>query len=179
MSSQGLSNYGYDISMAEGEDIMFSADSALLTNQRVIVAELRGRTQLGNKTSWVDAPIAESMPPVLKNGGKTSRKNQGFKLTVIGGILISLQLVPFTLFGTNIFQAMGDIIESIYFLVSMLSLTLGIYFTLGSYINPKPHTTVLFTFPGRDRDLVAVFPGWDNSDAEELGKVFRRIRRTV
>ncbi|MCL0055906.1 hypothetical protein M1N56_08555, partial [Dehalococcoidia bacterium] len=69
MSSQGLSNYGYDISMAEGEDIMFSADSALLTNQRVIVAELRGRTQFGNKTSWVDAPIAESMPPVLKNGG--------------------------------------------------------------------------------------------------------------
>ena len=110
MSSQGFSNYGYDISMAEGEDIMFSADSALLTNQRVIVAELRSRTQFGNKTSWVDAPIAESMPPVLKNGGKTSRKNQGVKLTVIGGILISLQVVPFTLFGTNIFQAMGDII---------------------------------------------------------------------
>ena len=102
MSSQGFSNYGYDISMAEGEDIMFSADSVLLTNQRVIVAELRSRRQLGSKTSWLDAPIAESMSPVLKNGGKTGRKNQGFKLTIIGGILISLQLVPFTLFGTNI-----------------------------------------------------------------------------
>ena len=179
MSPQGFSNYDSDISMAEGEDILFSADGVLLTNQRVIVAELRSRRQLGNKTSWIDAPITESMPPVSKNGGKSSRKNMGFKLTVIGGGLILLQLLPFTLFGTNIFQVMGDIIESIYFLVSMLSLTVGIYFTLGSYINPKPHTTVLFTFPGRGRDLVAMFPGWDNADAEELGKVFRRIRRTV
>jgi|TARA_B100000586_G_scaffold263857_1_gene233613 hypothetical protein len=179
MVFQDLSGYGNDISMTEGEDIMFSADNVLLTNQRVIVAEYRNRRQSGNKTSWIDGPIAESMPPVLKNGGKTGRKDLGFKLTLFGGILISLNLVPFTLFGTNIFQAMGDIIESIYFLVSMLSLTVGIYFTLGSYVNPKPHTTALFTFPGGGRDLVAVFPGWDNSDAEEMGKVFRRIRRTV
>ena len=114
MSPQGFSNYDSDISMAEGEDILFSADGVLLTNQRVIVAELRSRRQLGNKTSWIDAPITESMPPVSKNGGKTSRKNMGFKLTLIGGILVLLQLLPFTLFGTNIFQAMGDIIESIY-----------------------------------------------------------------
>ena len=79
----------------------------------------------------------------------------------------------------NIIQNLGTLVESVYFLSSMLGVTIGLYLYVGSFINLDPHTSLLFSIPTEDRDLVAIFDGWDSSDAEKLGREFRKIRRSI
>ena len=73
---------------------------------------------------------------------------------------------------------MGRFFEVIYFLVSMFCLTVGVYFAAGSYLTRGPHTTALFVLPG-GKDLIALFPGWDSEEAEKMGRIYSRIRRTL
>ena len=180
MEEQNCQNL-YNIQFDSNEEIQFASENAVLTNIRIFVPDRRSRKAhlTSGVIEWLEAPISESMAPRLKNGGKSSKRTLGVRCSLAGIALLLFQIVPYSLLDWNIIRALGTTFESIYFLVSMLALTAGLYFLLGSYINPMPHTSVLFTIPGGQRDLVAVFPGWDNEDASELGRIFRRTKRTV
>jgi hypothetical protein len=171
-----------DIDLMKDEQIVFSSGGVLLTNRRVFVENRRAKRKkrLSEENPlWLESEISVTMPPTMKNGGKTSRKASGLKLLTFGLLLVVLQVVPYLLFEINIIQALGVIVESVYFLCSMLGVTIGSYFYVGSFVNLKPHTSVLFSIPNEGRSLVAIFSGWDSPEAEKLGREFRRIRRTL
>ena len=179
---EGLPDVPVEIELRENELIVFEAKNVFLTNERVFVENRRIKRKNKRNDSeafWLEAEISATLPPTSKNGGKTSRKSPGIKLLVFGIILVVLQVVPYMLFEINIIQNLGTLVESVYFLSSMLGVTIGLYFYVGSYINLDPHTSVLFSIPTEDRNLVAVFDGWDSSEAEKLGREFRRVRRSI
>ena len=160
--------------LLSGEETIDEWDSVLLTNQRVFVSSKPGRIS----SKWHEARLDECMEPKLKNAGKTNRKWLGYRFLVIGSALIALQLIPYLFFGTNVLNFLYKWIESLYFLVSMLGVTAGIYLTLGSYLNRPPHTSVLISVPG-SRDILAIFDGWDSDEAREFVTKYRRAKRAI
>ena len=110
--------------------------------------------------------------------GRRINRRMGYRFLIIGLAMIALQLVPYLFLGTNILNSLGDIIESLYFLVSMLAATAGIYLTLGSYLNRPPHTSVLISVPGA-KDILAIFQGWDSKDARDFVTKYRRAKRGI
>ena len=182
IEDRNVSVFSDGIELREDEHVVFETKTALLTNERLFVENRRLKRK--NKKSeseslWLESEISATLAPTSKNGGKTSRKSVGIKLLVFGIILVVLQVVPYTLFEINIIQNLGTLVESVYFLSSMLGVTIGLYLYVGSFINLDPHTSLLFSIPTEDRDLVAIFDGWDSSDAEKLGREFRKIRRSI
>ena len=175
--SQGLVSQGLEL--RSDEDLLYSSDFTVLTNHRILVPNIGNRRFSVGLSDWQEAPIDESLPPQLKNGGKQSKKQFGTRLTVIGLALVLLQILPFYLIDQNLVGLLGRFFEVIYFLVSMFCLTVGVYFALGSYLTRPPHTTALFVMPGGEKDLIAFFPGWDSEEAEKMARVYRRIRRTL
>ena len=162
------------IDLLDAEKTIHEGDTFVLTNQRLIVSNKPGRTS----NVWEEAPLEECLDPKLKNGGKSARKWLGYRLLVVGSAMIGLQMIPYLFFGVNTLGKLPDFIESLYFLASMLTATSGIYLTLGSYLNRPPHTSILFGVPG-SKDLLAIFPGWDSEDADELVSKYRRAKRNV
>jgi len=160
--------------LLSGEETIDEWDTVLLTNQRVFVSSKPGRIS----SKWHEARLDECMEPKLKNAGKTNRKWLGYRFLVIGSALIALQLIPYLFFGTNVLNFLYKWIESLYFLVSMLGVTAGIYLTLGSYLNRPPHTSVLISVPG-SRDILAIFDGWDSDEAREFVTKYRRAKRAI
>ena len=177
-----VSGFSGGIELREEEYVVFETKTALLTNERLFVENRRLKRKSKKNESeslWLESEISATLAPTSKNGGKTSRKSVGIKLLVFGIILVVLQVIPYTLFEINIIQNLGTLVESVYFLSSMLGVTIGLYLYVGSFINLDPHTSLLFSIPTEDRDLVAIFDGWDSSDAEKLGREFRKIRRSI
>ena len=157
-----------------GEEMIDEWDTVMLTNQRVFVSSKPGRIS----DRWHDMPLDECLEPKLKNAGKTGRKWLGYRFLVVGSALIALQLVPYLFFGTNVLNFLYKWIESLYFLVSMLGVTAGIYLTLGSYLNRPPHTSVLISVPG-SKDILAIFEGWDSEEARAFATKYRRAKRAI
>ena len=182
IKGKGLPDLYDEIELREGEQVVLEGTNAFLTNERVFV-ENRRLKRKGKKdhleSFWLESEISATLPPTSKNGGKTSRKSVGTKLLLFGVVLVVLQVVPYMLFEINIIQNLGTLIESVYFLSSMLGVTIGLYFYVGSFINLDPHTSLLFSIPTEDRDLIVIFDGWDSPEAEKLGREFRRIRRSI
>jgi len=160
--------------LLSGEELIDEWETVLLTNQRLFVSSKPGRVS----DEWNEARLDECLEPKLKNAGKTGRKWLGHRFLIFGLAMISLQLVPYLFFGTNILSFLGGLIESLYFLISMLAATAGIYLTLGSYLNRPPHTSVLITVPG-SRDVLAIFQGWDSEDARDFVRQYRRAKRAI
>ena len=162
------------IDLLSGEELIEEWDTVVLTSQRLFVSTKPGRIS----DQWDEARLDECLEPQLKNAGKTGRKWLGYRFLIIGLAMIGLQLIPYLFFGTNILNVLGDLIESLYFLLSMLAATAGIYLTLGSYLNRPPHTSVLITVPG-SKDILAIFQGWDSEDAREFVTKYRRAKRGI
>ena len=160
------------------EELLYSSDFAVLTNRRILVPDIGNKRASQLLSDWQEAPIDESMPPQLKNGGKQGKREFGTRLTLIGAGLVLIQILPFYVIDQNLVGILGRFFEVIYFLVSMFCLTVGVYFAAGSYLTRGPHTTALFVLPG-GKDLIALFPGWDSEEAEKMARVYRRIRRTL
>ena len=169
-----LENLGNDIQLLPTEEIVGEWDTILLTNMRLAVSKKPGRPDSG----WEQALLEECLDPELKNAGKLSRKWLGHRLLTIGLGLIGFQMLPFLLFGFNVMKGLPGLIESVYFLISMLTATAGVYLTLGSYLNRPPHTSVLVEVPGA-KDLLAIFPGWDSKDARDMVSQYRRLKRSL
>ena len=182
IEDRNVSGFAGGIELREDEYVVFETKTALLTNERLFVENRRLKRKSKKNESesfWLESDISATLPPTSKNGGKTSRKSVGIKLLAFGIVLVVLQVIPYTLFEINIIQNLGTLVESVYFLSSMLGVTIGLYLYVGSFINLDPHTSLLFSIPTEDRDLVAIFDGWDSSDAEKLGREFRKIRRSI
>ena len=166
------------LKLREDEELLYSSDFAVLTNRRILVPDIGNKRTSRLLSDWQEAPIDESMPPQLKNGGKLGKREFGTRLTLIGAGLVLIQILPFYVIDQNLVGILGRFFEVIYFLVSMFCLTVGVYFAAGSYLTRGPHTTALFVLPG-GKDLIALFPGWDSEEAEKMARVYRRIRRTL
>ena len=162
------------INLLDAEERIHEGDTFLLTNHRLMVSSKPGRAS----NVWEEAQLEECLDPKLKNAGKSSRKWLGYRLLVVGFAMIGLQMIPYLFFGTNVLGKLPGLIESLYFLASMLTATSGSYLTLGSYLNRPPHTSILFGVPG-SKDLLAIFPGWDSEEASELVSKYRRAKRNV
>ncbi|PZC43375.1 MAG: hypothetical protein DK303_000476 [Chloroflexi bacterium] len=162
------------INLFDGEGIIHEGDTFILTNQRLMVSSKPGR----NSNVWGEAQLEECLDPKLKNAGKSPRKWLGYRLLAIGFAMVGLQMIPYLFFGANILGKFPSLIESFYFLASMLTTTAGTYLTLGSYLNRPPHTSILFGVPG-SKDLLAVLPGWDSEEADELVSKYRRAKRNM
>jgi len=159
------------------ERVLFTSEKVILTNERLFVVD-RNKKKINDYllSDWTVVDVAEVVAPKLKNGGKASRKELGSRIFTIGICLISAQVIPYTLMDFNWLAAIGGFFEALYFMLSMMGTVVGVYLLLGSFLNPRPHTSVLFENPG-SKALIAIFDGWDNKEAEELRRSFVRIRR--
>ena len=162
------------INLLDAEETIHEGDTFILTNHRLMVSSKPGRIS----NVWEEVQLEECLDPKLKNAGKVCRKWLGYRLLVVGFATIGLQMIPYLFFGVNILGKLPGLIESFYFLASMLTATAGSYLTLGSYLNRPPHTSILFGVPG-SKDLLAIFPGWDSEEASELVSKYRRAKRNV
>ena len=152
------------------EEISYESPYGIITSDRVLALNPKSK-------EWESANLEDSISPQIKNGGKLDRRPLGSKLLVVGLILVVLQLVPYLLFNFNPLRPLGNIVESIYFMASMICVSVGTYFLIGSWLNARPHNTVLFTVTINQKNIIAVFPGWDSEEAERFATQFRRTKR--
>ena len=154
------------------EEISYESPYGIITSDRVLALNPKSK-------EWESANLEDSISPQIKNGGKLDRRPLGSKLLVVGLILVVLQLVPYLMFNFNPLRPLGNIVESIYFMASMICVSVGTYFLIGSWLNARPHTTVLFTVTSNQKNIIAVFPGWDSEEAERFATQFRRTKRGI
>ena len=170
-------NTPQEIALLPEEQVLFTSDQAVLTNDRLFVND-RKKNNANNDflPGWTVVNVSDVVAPTLKNGGKTSRKELGRRIFTVGVGLILAQVIPYTLLDVNWLASIGGLFESMYFMVSMMGTVVGAYLLLGTYLNPRPHTSVLFENPG-EKGIIVIFDGWDSKEAEELRRAFVRIRR--
>jgi len=175
-------NIATDLVLKPKENIIFSCSEVAVTNFRILVRPPRSITDL-DINNWNFINTEECKLPSAKNGGKESKKEAGHKLTGIGFAMLFFQIVPFFLFDINIinlFGAFSGFIESFYFLTTMIAITAGAYFLIITYLYTNPHTSLLFSsFLKGNKPLLAIFPGWDNSEAEKVISAIRRVQRKI
>ena len=161
--------------IAPEENVFYENESVILTNERLIAKSLKKKSI----ERWTETKIGDLFSPKKENGGKQGKLYLGGRMASAGIIMILVQMVPYYLLDMNLVRSLGGFVENLFFAVSMLLLTIGGYFALGSYLNPKPHTSVWFVCPGDGDDVILIFDGWDNEEAEELTRQFRRARRML
>ena len=154
------------------EEISYESPYAIITSNRVLALNPKSK-------NWESAELEDAIAPQIKNGGKRDRRPLGSKLLAIGLVLVVLQLVPYLLFNFNPLRPLGNIVESIYFMTSMICVSVGTYFLIGSWLNARPHTTVLLTVTTDQKNIIAVFPDWDSAEAERFATQFRRAKRGI
>ena len=154
------------------EEISYESPYAIITSNRVFALNPKSK-------DWESAELEDAISPQIKNGGKLDRRPLGSKLLAIGLVLVVLQLVPYLLFNFNPLCPLGNIVESIYFMTSMICVSVGTYFLIGSWLNARPHTTVLLTVTTDQKNIIAVFPDWDSAEAERFATQFRRAKRGI
>jgi hypothetical protein len=170
-------NTPQEIALSPEEQVLFTSDRAVLTNDRLFVNDRKNKNSNNDfLPGWTAVNVSDVVVPTLKNGGKASRKELGARIFTVGVGLILVQVIPYTLLDVNWLASLGGLFESMYFMVSMMGTVVGAYFLLGTYLNPRPHTSVLFENPG-EKSIIVIFDGWDSKEAEELRRAFVRIRR--
>ena len=157
------------------EKILFENEITVLTNERLIAKSFKK----GSAGGWTETNIKDLFSPKRENGGKKGKFYLGSRMASAGLVMILMQMGPYYLLDINIVRFFGRFVENLFFAVSMLFLTIGGYFALGSYLNPRPHTSVWFVCPSDGDDVILIFDGWDNEEAEELSKQFRRAKRML
>ena len=165
-------NIPVDPHIGDLEEVSYQSPQAIVTSTRILALNPKSK-------GWESANLEDCVSPQIKNGGKLDRRTLGSKLLGAGLIMVILQLVPYLLFEFNPLKPLGTIVESLYFMTSMIGVSVGTYFLIGSWLNARPHTTVLFTVTTNAKNIIAVFPGWDSEEAERFATQFRRSRRGI
>lgn len=154
------------VELAEGEKVLFEADSAVLTNRRLVSYWKRAEKDAKGPQEALLKDIA-SFKKI--NGGQESHMKLGVSAFVVGAVLTIIEvLVP----------SFGQMADSILFLAGSLGVVGGLYFILRSVVRVKPNTTVFFQVPG-SKDVPVSFPGRDNPKADELTRHFQRAKRGI
>ena len=179
MNSQNIATA---LVLKDGEKIIFTCDEVIVTNLRILIKP-RGKDLVDNDiNNWNYLNTDECILPKSQNGGKVSKKDLALKMTGTGLAMIGLQLVPFILFNINVidlFGVLANYLEAFYFLTTMLAISGGIYFLIITYMYSDPHTSLLFSNLSSKRNRVAIFPGWNNNQAEKVISAIRRVQRRI
>ena len=150
------------IRLHSGEKVLFDKGPAILTGRRLV-------TEARDADGPIETPLGDLASFRQVNGGQESRVREGSQAIGAGVVLLVISwLAP----------GSSDLIEAILFVIGALTLLLGIYFVSSSALGVKPNTVVLFQTI-LSVDVVVSFPGRDNSDAEELTRVFVRAKRAL
>jgi len=180
-----IKNIETNLKLENEEKIIFSSTEVVVTDLRVLV---KPRIKKNFDTSidvngWNYINTNDCALPKPKNSGKETRKETAHKFTGIGFVLLFIQVLPYLLFNLNIIDLFGPLsgfLEAIYFLVTMMLLTAGLYFLIISYIYSRPHTALLFvSIKERKKKLVAIFPGWDSVEAQQVVSAINRVHRRI
>ena len=152
-------------SLESDERVVFEMPEVVVTNRRLLANF--GRLGSGDHDA---AFLSDMASPQKKNGGQRSRMHEGIRFFGLGGGLLVIEIFLESSVGIDMRIATGMFgIGSIGFLV-------GVYFILTSLTNAKPNTTLMFPILD-DKDIIVAFPGWDNTDADEVMLQFARAKR--
>lgn len=151
-----------EIRLHSGEEVLFDKGPAVLTNLRLVANAL-------GADGPVETPLGDLASFRQVNGGQESRVREGSQAIGAGVVLLVIGTLA---------RGASELVEALLFVVGALALLIGTYFVLSSALRVKPHTVVLFQTI-LSEDVVVSFPGWDNSDAEELTRVFVRAKRAL
>lgn len=179
MNSQNIAT---DLILKDEEKIVFTCEEVVVTDLRILVKPRKKDLLDNDVNTWNYLNTDECVLPKSKNGGKVSRKEIGHKLTGISLAMIGFQVIPFFLFNINVidlFGVLANFVEAFYFLIAMFTLTAGVYFLIITYMYSDPHTSLLFSNLSSKRHLVAIFPGWNNDQAEKVISAIRRVQRKI
>ena len=155
-----------NVSLESGEEVLYEADRAVLTNKRLLAYLDKNSKNLPTD----DVPLTDIAGFKKLSGGQESRMKQGVISLIIGMVLT---LVQFVLIGKVSYT-----VDGIIFMVSTLFILGGVYFSLNSLIRIRPNTTVLFSVVG-SRDIPVRFPGKDSPSANEMTRLFARAKRGI
>ena len=113
-----------NVKLNQNEQFYFESEQVLVTNLRVFTIQ---KKSFEGEDVWDEIPISDTTQPEPKNAGKISRKPLGINLSLIGLVLMGLQIIPYMLFQVNLLGILGGFFEGLYFLISMSSFTVGVY----------------------------------------------------
>ena len=179
MNSQDIAT---DLLLKDEEKIIFTCEEVIVTDLRILVKPRKRALLDNNVNNWDYLNTDECILPKSRNGGKVSKKELAHKLTGIGLAMIGVQVVPFFLFNINVINLFGvfaNFLEAFYFLTTMFAISGGIYFLIITYMYSDPHTSLLFSNLSSKRNMVAIFPGWNNDQAEKVISAIRRVQRRI
>ena len=152
--------------MDSGEEVLYEADRAVLTNKRLVAyLDKKSKSQPTDEVALTDIAGFKKM-----SGGQESRMKQGVISLIVG---LVLTLVQFALVGKVSFA-----VDGILFVVSALFILGGTYFALNSILRTRPNTLVVFSVVG-SRDILVRFPGKDSPSADEMTRLFARAKRGI
>jgi hypothetical protein len=171
-----------DLVLKHEEKTFFTCEEVIVTDLRILVKPRKKYLLDNDVNNWNYLNTDECILPKSKNGGKVSRKELAHKLIGMALAMIGFQVIPFLLFNINVidlFGVLANFVEAFYFLTTMLAFSGGIYFLIITYMYSDPHTSLLFSSLSSKRNLVAIFPGWDNDKAEKTISAIRRAQRKI
>ncbi|HAL46748.1 MAG: hypothetical protein FI707_14170 [SAR202 cluster bacterium] len=152
-------------SLQPNERVVFESPDVVVTSKRLMANFNRSGSD-----GHDEALLGDLATPQQKNGGQRSRMHEGVRFSVAGAGLLAIEIFLESSFGID------ERIAAVLFAAGAIVALVGLYFVGGTLAGVKPNTTVMF--PRLDeKDIIVAFPGWDNSDAEELTKQVARAKR--
>ena len=156
--------YAEKVDLSQDENVLFDRANALLTNERLLI----NWHKTGGDTP-ADQVLIRDVAGVRKiEGGQERRFKPGLQL-LLGGIVLGI---------IETFTNPPGILDVILFLGGAIGVLAGLYMLIGATFGLKPRTTLLFVVFG-SKDVGIAFPGHANPDAEELARLFNRLKNEI
>ncbi len=151
--------------LLQDEEIVLEDEQAVITNRRLI-----GNFGTAKDREFDVYELMEVGAPNKFNGGQYGKRALGVRLLVGGAAVVIAGAILQPIIQPD------QRIEAFVFVVGAIGAMVGLYMLLNDMFRPPPNTTVIF--PVLDgQDIIASYPDWDNSQAEELVRSFARIKR--
>ena len=157
--------YAEKVELSQGEEVLFDRANALLTSERLM---LNWHKPAGDKPA--DVLLVRDVDGVRKIVGGQERRVKPALQLIGGGIALGV-----TEYLVDRYANAPGIADVILFLGAAVGILAGVYLLIGALLGLKPRTTLLFVVFG-GKDVGVAFPGHDNPDAEELARLFRRLK---
>ena len=160
--------YAEKVDLSQDEKVLFDRANALLTNERLLL----NWHKTGGDTP-ADQVLIRDVAGVRKIvGGQERRLKPGLQL-LAGGVVVGLLY-----WVVESFTNASGLVVGILFIGGAIGLLAGVYVLMGAALALKPRTTLLFVVFG-SKDLGIAFPGHANPDAEELARLFNRLKNEI
>ena len=154
------------VQLERDEELVFETRRAVLTSLRLLV-------NLDKKNQEVvtdDVSLRNVVSYKKADGGQESRMNLALRVFGVGAVLSLVQY-----FASS---ALPNFLNLGLFLAAAIGVVVGLYLTFGSLLRIRPYTSVVFSVVG-SRDVPIYFPGFENTDADELIRHYVRVKRDL